>query len=101
MALPMVPFSFGGHDWLALPEARCTGPRRRALLVADLHFEKASFFARCRADAPALRYAGDARRPAALVTATGATEVWCLGDSFHDVGGCDRLPARARGATRR
>ncbi|KAK0332131.1 hypothetical protein LTR94_026127, partial [Friedmanniomyces endolithicus] len=32
----------------------------------------------------------------ALVRATDAAEVWCLGDSFHDSAGCDRLPAAAR-----
>ena len=32
----------------------------------------------------------------ALVRATDATEVWCLGDSIHDSAGCDRLPAAAR-----
>ncbi|MEA3065103.1 MAG: uncharacterized protein QOJ27_1549, partial [Sphingomonadales bacterium] len=33
---------------------------------------------------------------AAIVASIGATEIWCLGDSFHDRHGCDRLPARAR-----
>jgi DNA ligase-associated metallophosphoesterase len=32
----------------------------------------------------------------ALVAATDAREIWCLGDSFHDRDGCERLPARAR-----
>jgi hypothetical protein len=32
----------------------------------------------------------------ALAVSTGAEEIWCLGDSFHDRHGCDRLPARAR-----
>jgi hypothetical protein len=31
-----------------------------------------------------------------LAGATGAEEIWCLGDSFHDAAGCERLPARAR-----
>ena len=41
----MVPFSFAGHDLCALPEGALFWPARRALLVADLHFEKASWFA--------------------------------------------------------
>jgi metallophosphoesterase superfamily enzyme len=41
----MVPFSFGGHALLALPQGALFWPQRRALLVADLHFEKASWFA--------------------------------------------------------
>ncbi len=32
----------------------------------------------------------------AVVAASGAREIWCLGDSFHDRHGCDRLPDRAR-----
>jgi len=32
----------------------------------------------------------------AVVDASGAEEIWCLGDSFHDKYGCDRLPADAR-----
>jgi metallophosphoesterase superfamily enzyme len=31
----------------------------------------------------------------ALAAATDPLEIWCLGDSFHDVGGCERLPAQA------
>ena len=41
----MVPFSFAGHALCALPEGALFWPTRRALLVADLHFEKASWFA--------------------------------------------------------
>ena len=39
-------FAFGGHDWQLLPESALYWPSRRALLVADLHLEKASWFAR-------------------------------------------------------
>jgi hypothetical protein len=42
----MVPFVFGGHDWQLLPGSAVFWPSRRALIVADLHFEKASWFAR-------------------------------------------------------
>lgn len=92
----MVPFSFGGHDWLALPQGALFWPARRALLVADLHLEKASWYARAGQMLPpydSLATLGDL---SALVAATAAAEVWCLGDSFHDVGGCDRLPPAAR-----
>jgi len=27
---------------------------------------------------------------------TAAREIWCLGDSFHDIAGCDRLPVAAQ-----
>ena len=41
----MVPFSFGGQDFTALPEGALFWPARQALLVADLHLEKASWYA--------------------------------------------------------
>ena len=42
----MVPFSFANHEFLASPEGALFWRAERALLVADLHFEKASWFAR-------------------------------------------------------
>jgi hypothetical protein len=94
----MVPFSFGRHAWRALPGGGLFWPARRALLVADLHFEKASFFARAGQMLPPYDTLATLADLQALVTATDAAEVWCLGDSFHDVGGCDRLPPQARAA---
>jgi DNA ligase-associated metallophosphoesterase len=41
----MVRFSFSGHELVALAAGALYWPARRALLVADLHFEKASWFA--------------------------------------------------------
>ena len=92
----MVPFSFGGHSLLALPQGALFWPARRAMLVADLHFEKASWFARGGQMLPPYDSIATLADLTALVAAAGAEEVWCLGDSFHDVDGCDRLPARAR-----
>ena len=92
----MVPFSFAGHDLAALPEGALYWGVRRALLVADLHFEKASWYASFGQMLPpydSLATLGELTR---LVEATGAREVWCLGDSFHDSRGCERLPAQAR-----
>jgi hypothetical protein len=92
----MVRFSFCGHDLMALPQGGLFWPSRRALLVADLHLEKASWFARFGQMLPpydSLATLGDLT---ALAVSTGAEEVWCLGDSFHDGEGCERLPARAR-----
>ena len=92
----MVPFSFGGHPLLALPQGALFWPARRAMLVADLHFEKASWFARGGQMLPPYDSIATLADLTALVAASGAEEIWCLGDSFHDVDGCDRLPARAR-----
>jgi hypothetical protein len=92
----MVRFSFSGHDLMALPQGALFWPSRRALIVADLHFEKASWFARLGQMLPPYDSIATLSDLTALVTATEAQEVWCLGDSFHDRHGCERLPARAR-----
>ena len=92
----MVPFSFGGHRWLALGAGALFWPARRALLVADLHLEKASWFARLGQLLPPYDSQATLAALEALVAACNAEELWCLGDSFHDVEGCERLPAAAR-----
>jgi hypothetical protein len=98
MAACMVPFSFGGQQWLALSQGALFWPARRALLVADLHFEKASWFARGGQMLPPYDTLATLADLTALVAATDAREVWCLGDSFHDRDGCERLPLAAREA---
>ena len=50
----MVPFSFAGHEFFASPEGALYWPAETALLVADLHLEKASWFARLGPVAAAL-----------------------------------------------
>lgn len=92
----MVPFSFAGHELVALPQGALFWPARRALLVADLHLEKASWFARFGQMLPPYDSHATLSDLTALAVATAACEIWCLGDSFHDVEGCDRLPVAAR-----
>jgi DNA ligase-associated metallophosphoesterase len=92
----MVRFSFCDHELMALPQGALFWPARRALLVADLHLEKASWFARLGQMLPPYDSIATLTDLTALVAACGAEEIWCLGDSFHDRHGCDRLPARAR-----
>jgi DNA ligase-associated metallophosphoesterase len=92
----MVRFSFCGHDLMALPQGALFWPVRRALLVADLHLEKASWFARLGQMLPPYDSIATLADLTALAVSTDAAEIWCLGDSFHDRHGCDRLPARAR-----
>ena len=94
----MVPFSFGGHRLLALGAGALFWPARRALLVADLHLEKASWFARSGQLLPPYDSQATLAALGAVVAASGAEELWCLGDSFHDVEGCERLPPAARDA---
>ncbi|MDO9490290.1 MAG: ligase-associated DNA damage response endonuclease PdeM [Sphingomonadaceae bacterium] len=87
---------FGGHDFIPMADAALFWPARRALLVADLHFEKASWFASFGQLLPPYDSVETLARLDALVAATGARELWCLGDSFHDMRGVERMPARAR-----
>ncbi len=92
----MVPLSFGGHDFLASPSGALFWPAERALLVADLHLEKASWFARLGQFLPPYDSQATLAELGKEVAATGAQRLFCLGDSFHDRFGCDRLPAPAR-----
>jgi len=92
----MVPLSFGGHDFLASPSGALFWPSEQALLVADLHLEKASWFARLGQFLPPYDSQATLAALTEEVSATGATTLCCLGDSFHDRFGCDRLPQQAR-----
>ena len=92
----MVRFSFSGHELMALQQGALFWPARRALLVADLHLEKASWFARLGQMLPPYDSVATLTDLTALTIATGAEEIWCLGDSFHDRHGCERLPVAAR-----
>jgi DNA ligase-associated metallophosphoesterase len=92
----MVPFSFCGHAFEALPQGALFWPARRALLVADLHLEKASWFAKGGQMLPPYDSIATLTDLTRLVAGAGVAEIWCLGDSFHDRDGCDRLPPRAR-----
>jgi uncharacterized protein len=92
----MVRFSFCGHELMALPQGALFWPARRALLVADLHLEKASWFAKGGQMLPPYDSIATLSDLAAIAAATAAREIWCLGDSFHDRHGCERLPAAAR-----
>lgn len=92
----MVPFSFAGHDFLATPEGALFWPAQNALLVADLHLEKASWFARFGQMLPPYDSIATLSALQQDIERSGATRLFCLGDSFHDKFGCDRLPADAR-----
>ena len=92
----MVPLSFGGHDFLAGPSGALFWPAEQALLVADLHLEKASWFARLGQFLPPYDSQATLSALADDVATCGAVRLYCLGDSFHDRFGCDRLPQPAR-----
>jgi len=81
---------------MALAQGALFWPSRRALLLADLHLEKGSWFARLGQMLPPYDSIATLADLTALAVSTGAEEIWCLGDSFHDRFGCERLPERAR-----
>ena len=93
----MVPFSFAGETFHATRDGALFWPAQNALLVADLHLEKASWFARLGQFLPPYDSHATLSSLASMVEQIGATRLYCLGDSFHDRFGCDRLPASARG----
>lgn len=92
----MVPLSFAGETFFATADGALFWPSRNALLVADLHLEKASWFARWGQFLPPYDSHATLTGLTRAVEETGATRLFCLGDSFHDRFGCDRLPANAR-----
>jgi DNA ligase-associated metallophosphoesterase len=99
----MVPFSFAPSFQFNGEEMRLAGdralfwPRENALLVADLHLEKASFFAKHGQMLPPYDSRETLGRIADALLATGARRVFCLGDNFHDSAGTLRLEPHAAG----
>jgi DNA ligase-associated metallophosphoesterase len=92
----MVPLSFAGQTFFASPEGALHWPTQGALLVADLHLEKASWFAEGGQMLPPYDSLATLQALGQEIDRTGASRLYCLGDSFHDRLGCDRLPADAR-----
>ena len=93
----MVPFSFANQEWRLLRSGAVYWEREGALLVADLHLEKASFFARFGQMLPPYDSRETLERLACAIRDTGARRVFCLGDSFHDAAGAERLEPYAAG----
>ena len=92
----MVRFSFCGVELAALGQGALYWPDRRALLVADLHFEKASWYAAAGQMLPPYDTAATLAELEALVATLHPAEIWCLGDSFHDAAGCARMAPAER-----
>jgi len=93
----MVPLSFAGQEWRLTAAGALFWPRENALLVADLHLEKASFFAAHGQPLPPYDSRETLGRLADALRETGARRVYCLGDSFHDAAGPARLEPHAAG----
>ncbi|MDK2761111.1 MAG: ligase-associated DNA damage response endonuclease PdeM [Sphingopyxis sp.] len=84
-------FVFADQQFHMLADRALFWPRHGALIVADLHLEKASWFAAHGQPLPPYDSHDTLDRLAALVAETGARAIWCLGDSFHDRNAADRI----------
>jgi len=93
----MVPFLFSGQELRLVAGRALFWPRENALLVADLHLEKASFFASKGQMLPPYDSRETLERVALAVRETGARRVFALGDNFHDGKGPARLDPHAAG----
>ena len=96
-----VALSFAGHGFVPQPCGALFWPARNALLLADLHLEKASFYGVHGQFLPPYDSLDTLACLIDAVEATGATRVIALGDSFHDHRGAARLPVAARETLRR
>jgi len=91
------PFQFNGEEFALVRDRALYWPRERALLVADLHLEKASFYAKHGQMLPPYDSRETLERVAAAIRETGARRVFTLGDNFHDSAGPSRLEPHAAG----
>jgi DNA ligase-associated metallophosphoesterase len=92
----MVPLSFAGETFVPTADGALYWQAQQALLVADLHLEKASWFARLGQFLPPYDSHATLAALADNAARTGARRIFCLGDSFHDRFGCERLPVNSR-----
>ncbi|MEL6878579.1 MAG: phosphoesterase, partial [Pseudomonadota bacterium] len=78
------PLDFAGEELVLLKNNALYWPREGALLVADLHLEKGSFYAQHGQMLPPYDSRETLERIADAVKQTGARRVITLGDNFHD-----------------
>lgn len=90
-----------GAELAADPLGVLLWPARRTLVVADLHLEKGSGFARRGVLLPPYDSAATLARLADAVAAHRPDRVVCLGDSFHDAGAGTRLGEAERETLKR
>lgn len=93
--------SFGGSSFELAGEAALYWPSRKALLVADLHLEKASSYAMGGQFLPPYDSRATLEEIAGLAHKHAVQAIFCLGDNFHDDGGEARLEADAASLLRR
>lgn len=88
-------FEFGGQTFELAGEAALYWPAHSALLVSDLHLEKASAFASGGQMLPPYDSLSTLHDVAALIAHYGPEQIISLGDNFHDDAGEMRLPPDA------
>lgn len=89
-------FTFAGENFAIAGEAALFWPTRQALLVSDLHLEKASSYAaRSGQMLPPYDSMATLNDLSALIAGYGVRTVYCLGDNFHDDEGEARLAGAA------
>ena len=82
---------FSGHCFIPLLSGALFFPDENTLLVADLHFEKMSSFARSGQLLPPHDTGATLSRLERDLRTTGASHLICLGDSFHRDEGTNTL----------
>ena len=93
----MVPLSFANQEFALTTSGALYWREESALLVADLHLEKASFYAKHGQMLPPYDSRETLGRVAEAIRETGARRVFTLGDNFHDSEGSSRLEPHAAG----
>ncbi len=87
---------FGGQQFMPLGEAGLYWPAQHALLVADLHLEKASSYAVTSGQMlPPYDSVATLSNLERAAKECAARHIICLGDNFHDSGGEARLGGEA------
>lgn len=87
----MAEFVFAGETFRIIDRTALYWPAQDALLVADLHLEKGSWFAERGQMLPPYDSIATLDRLAAILARCGASQVWALGDNFHDSEGPGRM----------
>lgn len=90
-------FSLAGHELWADRSGALFWPAQNTLVVADLHLEKGSSFARFRQHLPPYDTAATLGQLAKVIAAYQPARVVALGDSVHDRSAWDRLTDTDRG----
>jgi DNA ligase-associated metallophosphoesterase len=92
----LAPLHLGPERLMLDPAGVLAWPARRTLIVADLHLEKGSHFARGGRFLPPYDTRETLARLALALRRHAPERLILLGDSFHDDGGAARLPAEER-----